>query len=681
MRSEQVGENKAIPQEYLIEEQSRPKKGREKERKSPLEIGKELEQSDQHSKSEVILQQKSLRSSVAKLPQLSLLEEESGKASVQISLSCENTFAGLHYFGFPKIKVDSGFQNLLFKFSTSFDVLSVGTYGYPDLKIFPADIEILDIAGDLVRSKSTFFGAPLSAFPRICVSKSGSLRSLFAVEVPPTRGDRPYPSIVVKEEEPKGPLPDTALHPAEGTSPFPSLKPSPAPYVCLAFTGNVPEGKTASFPGIEVIGRIKVPAQSLSFEFNVVELLDNIEKFITGEVGKMEKEDLLLGILNIKGYLPRGASEAFDKPIFILLGQDMGEWHYPVAYLLSEIYKEIKGEKPGPTLRDFAEYLENIKNVDSIRDVYLMVAFKPWGKIEILDGRKVEISKIKSFLEKIKGRLKTAYLQGLGFFLIVVENNKVQDLEEMLGSINGIAKIVMLPEIPQSRAPRRYEALTYALLGMRGEDFLKVLEEYEERLKKTVRVLSPFVPKGTDEAQEHSFREAHQYPIKVAVLSYILDLELKKLDEPPTGYEFYKFIIDLMKSGKIKIESPIRIGEKTVIPDIIYEEGKAYIEIETLVGTEDPLKKIDETIHKYSQDNKLVLDDHELWIVLRPVSALIHYDEIVHRQRILRLLYDECPVKFKVLVYDRGWKLISLETFARNVKEALKETKELREKI
>lgn len=394
-----------------------------------------------------------------------------------------------------------------------------------------------------------------------CIGSIPLQKLLIVTGVPPNSWESGYLSIMGKKMSPLRLMLDTSL-----------------PTGCIQ--GTLQENSTATIsllgdrklviPKIRLLDGVKVHILNPNGEFSVIEPPSNVYGFIKMEAEKMAGESLLSDLLNIKGYLPKGASEALDKPIFVLLGQDVGEWHYPIAYLLSELYKEIKGEKPSPTLRDFGEYIEDAKNVDSAKEVHLMVTFKPWGKIEILDGRGVEVSKIKSFFEKIRRRLGTAYLQGLGFFLVVAENRKIPDIENFLSQVKGVSKNIMLPEIPESKTLERYSALTYALLGMEGDDFLGAIEKYEEALKKTVKVLSFFVPRGTDETQEHSFKESHQYPLKVAVFSYLIDLELKKLEQRPAGDEFYKFIASLLATGKIKIESQIRIGEREVIPDIIY---------------------------------------------------------------------------------------------------------------
>ncbi|AEC52480.1 hypothetical protein PNA2_1565 [Pyrococcus sp. NA2] len=738
MRAKQITEQKQIPLEYLEEDDIRKprKQGRRGQRRTSLKIKTAKRLTFPGLK--IIPKSTPSLSFVRELPKrrfpptpfLSVLKEtqvpvitsntkferypirlSTPKASLlkisnaQTFLALKTPSSKLYRFEFPRMKVFNKFHTITPEVTVPFEKPKAESIVYPNLRASPTKVKIPDVKTkftvisegilvlplrtltiDEIQKISLNVSLPLckesEAFPRIYASKTILQKLLVTTGIPSAEGSKGYPTIRIKEQKIKLLL-TTGLPSAENFLQIPRLKLSPQLYVHLMFTRKIPEKKELPLPKAKPLDEIEIQMPSFEREFIVVELPNTVEKFVSAEVERMEGEDLLSELLNIKGYLPKGASEAFDKPIFVLLGQDMGKWHYPIAYLLSELYKEIKGEKPSPTLRDFREYVEEAKNVDSTREIYLMVTFKPWGKIEILDGRKVETSKIKSFFEKIRGRLKTAYLQGLGFFLIVVENDKIQEIEDLLNNIEGVAKITMLPEIPQSKVLKRYDALTYALLGLHSDDFLKALEKYGELLKGIVKTLSFFVPRGIDETQEHSFREAHQYPLKVAVFSYLVDLELKKLDELPVGEEFYKFIVDLMKDGKIRIESPIKVGEREVIPDIIYEgnEEKVYIEIETLIGTEDPLKKIDKTISKYSQGGQLILNGHELWIVLRPVSALIHYEELKHRQKLFELLYGEAPIKFKVLVYDKGWKLLNLETFAKKVREALKETKELREKI
>jgi hypothetical protein len=129
--------------------------------------------------------------------------------------------------------------------------------------------------------------------------------------------------------------------------------------------------------------------------------------------------------------------------------------------------------------------------------------------------------------------------------------------------------------------------------------------------------------------------------------------------------ELYKFVREVLDK-EIMIEKEIHIGDRKIIPDIIYSplgEEPIYIEIETLIGTLEPMKKIDETIEKYRDFPKATV-----WIVLRPVSAVIHYDELRSRKKVYEILYEGKRIMFKVLalkVSRKGfkWDLVDLDRF------------------
>ncbi len=102
-----------------------------------------------------------------------------------------------------------------------------------------------------------------------------------------------------------------------------------------------------------------------------------------------------------------------------------------------------------------------------------------------------------------------------------------------------------------------------------------------------------------------------------------------------------------------------------MISDIIYRKNTA-VEIETLIGSVEPMKKIDETVLKYRGCG----DINKVWIVLRPVSAFLHYGELVRRKEILKEMTSK-EVGFKVLVLkEKGvWDLVDLEVWRRGHKE------------
>ena len=120
------------------------------------------------------------------------------------------------------------------------------------------------------------------------------------------------------------------------------------------------------------------------------------------------------------------------------------------------------------------------------------------------------------------------------------------------------------------------------------------------------------------------------------------------------------------------VEKEYPVERKTIIPDLTYSpEGREiFIEIETLIGTLEPMKKIDETVEKYK--------DHleaNIWIVLKPVSALLHYEELKARKKAYKLLYEDKKIEFKVLTLLASkdkfkWELMKLDNFLGGVKSA-----------
>lgn len=391
----------------------------------------------------------------------------------------------------------------------------------------------------------------------------------------------------------------------------------------------------------------------LDLNFEINPYLADISGFVEWEVRKMS--NVLDTLLGVRGKFPHGADEITDKPVFILLGQELGEWQWPLLRILSEIYLEYKGERPRPTYRTLKEYMDGIERVDSTKDVYLMTSFSPASKIEVIDSRGVSLNKLKTFIYKVAGRLQTSYLTGLGFLVTITDRLSVENLEDVMSSFRGIMHTIILPETESSEILPRYRALVYGVTGIRDEDFLKAEEKMDEYLIETTKVFSPLVPKTSSEGTH--------YKLKCAVLLYSFS-EIEEYAES----EILDKAIELISNQIVKIEEPLETG---IIPDIQWADHSV-IEIETLIGTENPLKKIDHTVEKYVVSGKLQLPENELWIVLRPVSALIHHHKIKLRQKIWHKLFGEVPIKFKVLVWENGWNLVDLGEFVEDIKNIAK---------
>jgi len=376
------------------------------------------------------------------------------------------------------------------------------------------------------------------------------------------------------------------------------------------------------------IGYINIKTKfSVIQDFTVRDFVGLMSKLVEGEIMGVFEE-----LFNVRGYLPRGGSEVFDKPVFVIVGENKKDWHCIVAYILSELYREIKGEKPIPTIRELGD--EDC--VDSTTEKFLMVNFKVWGKIEIIDARNFDPTDFKSTIRKLKGRITSSFLQGFGFFVIVTKNECINDVLRILDDVKGVEKIVIQPEykvltskegslaipLKDDEIEKKYKSAIFSVLGVKGDSFLVTLERRDKKLRETLKSFSPFVVK-TESEREH-------YPLKTAVFSYLVNKEFEKISVKPKSREdFIKMLSNLLTS-KIFIEKPITIANREVIPDIIYKEDNdvVYIEVESLIGTDDPVTKIQSTIFKYITDNRIAVDG-KIWIVLKPISALLHYEVVL----------------------------------------------------
>ena len=360
------------------------------------------------------------------------------------------------------------------------------------------------------------------------------------------------------------------------------------------------------------------------------------------------------------GRFPRSFSESFNSPFVILVGEDECEWHIPIIYSLKELFREITDKYPRITFREPEIVEEGLEeHVDSL-DPHSLDQFTFEYKIEFLDARKMHLA-VDEFAKIVKGRLNSAFLQQFGILVVDVKKKDIEKAKKVL-EIGGIRVYKCEPD------DSKYEQFCSKVLGVSllGE-FFKNFKIYERNLGQTIRRFSIFVKRGSEATDKL------QYPLKVATFVYLLnDLRRRRKKLIKNFDELCKFAKEAITKEEIKIEEEKPIGDKKVIPDIIYSpEGgeEIFIEIETLVGTFEPMKKIDETIEKYKDFGKA-----KIWIVLRPISALLHYEELKSRKRAYKLLYEDKEIEFKVLtlLVSKGkfkWEVISLDEFLKGVKK------------
>ena len=158
--------------------------------------------------------------------------------------------------------------------------------------------------------------------------------------------------------------------------------------------------------------------------------------------------------------------------------------------------------------------------------------------------------------------------------------------------------------------------------------------------------------------------------------------ETKKLT---TKEEMYEYISNEVIEKKIEVEKgdANENPKKNIITDIVFnskENKEIFIEIETLIGNYEPMKKIDETIDKYrSFDDKV-----NLWLVFKPISVILHYNELKSRLKVYKNLYSNKSIEFKVLTLlttakQFKWNLIDFKHFKKGLtiwKNLIKKSKE-----
>ncbi|MHA1757634.1 MAG: hypothetical protein ACTSVV_12745, partial [Promethearchaeota archaeon] len=411
----------------------------------------------------------------------------------------------------------------------------------------------------------------------------------------------------------------------------------------------------------------------LKTELNTVEIQRGLENIISG---KQAEVPIFERFINCDNKLPRGFSESFNSPIIILIGEDECEWHLPIIFTLRELYREIMERFPLITFRESQSFETNIEDfVDSL-EPHSLEHFTFQNKIEFIDARK-RYYPIKEFIEIVKERLKSGFLQQFGILIIAIKSRDLQKLKNSLNIFRGLKIFSCKPN------DERYENFCSKIFGMNiSKDFFNNLERYEYYLKSTFKNFSVFVKMGKNSSDKY------QYSLKVATFVYLLnDYYSREKQEKKKIINNIENLIDFIKKIQekkiIEVEKALKdnsSSNESIIPDIIYKINNdkiIYIEIETLIGTLEPLKKIDKTIEKYEKISENI--NYSIWIVLKPISAILHYEELKLREKIYKHLYSDKKIKFKVLTLSISknkfkWNLINLDKFLSewNVKQFTK---------
>ncbi|VVB90572.1 Uncharacterised protein [uncultured archaeon] len=397
----------------------------------------------------------------------------------------------------------------------------------------------------------------------------------------------------------------------------------------------------------------------LDTELVVSEIESGIESLISSE-GQIQ-QPLFEEFINCDKdkRFPRSFSESLNLPFIVLMGEDEYEWHIPIIYVLKELFREITDKYPRVTFREPEIWEEGMEELVDSLDPHSLDQFAFEYKMEFLDARKMHLA-VDEFAKVVKGRLRSGFLQQFGILVIATKLKDLDRVEKAL-TIEGLRVYRCKPD------DSKYEIFCSKILGLSSLDsFFKGLKRYERYFDHINRKFSIFVKRGADATDKI------QYPLKVATFVYLLnDLKNRKKKILNNFEELYKFVNEILEN-EISVEKEIVLSEgknKVIIPDLIcsYEkEDEIYIEIETLVGTFEPMKKVDETIEKY----KDFINATIIWVVLKPVSAMLHYEELKARKKAFEIFYNDKKIEFKVLTLLTSkekfkWNLVTIDEFMR----------------
>jgi hypothetical protein len=351
----------------------------------------------------------------------------------------------------------------------------------------------------------------------------------------------------------------------------------------------------------------------------------------------------------------------------------------PIAltYFLREVYREITGKFPEIVFRAVGVNLPHsipslpskegeLEKSKTIATSEAQLDFEVKETLEdIKIAKRIEVVwfkdsvEINNFWNVIQSKLKHSLLDELGFLILVGKKAVICQ-----PYANVFRLILPFEEGKEIKREEFY-------ISSADSHFLSLLQGREKLLERFVSIYNTFIKRDVEAGE---IGDVEQYKYKVCVARYILTeyFGLKNLEE---FINFFKS--ELKSSDKQNFDTEKAIGTSGKRCDIWFKkEGKEYwIEIETFIGTGEPLKKIDEDVEKYKEAEKLS-EGSELWIVIRPEDAVIHLKGIKRKHEVYKKIYGD-SVKIKVI----GWKklqptLIDFSEFVNKLRDVIKEIDE-----
>lgn len=373
------------------------------------------------------------------------------------------------------------------------------------------------------------------------------------------------------------------------------------------------------------------------------------------------------------------------------------------SFLSVELYRELIGNYPKVEMKvirfkdDSESNLEDERNIDQIlipsddvQDILSkLISVEVGGKVSIIlieeNDHDKKMRLLKEIISIVKERIEKSSLEKLGFLIIgmntpfeIKERPVEEDVKKILYEMEEnwqeesgenikekienmylfkIEKIILSLKDTQIYLQRSYKIDTELMI------LLKKRQNILEKLKEKYGF---FVKRNKIENDE--LGDTEQYPWKVAVVKCYLE----KISKNPNESE-EEFLIRVFKSNNPIIQTEKSIADGEIIPDVIvnFNGGKEYIEIETLISTYEPLKKIDESVEKYFSEGNIDTGSF-LTIVVKPETAILHFTQLKKREKLFRKIYRN-RISIKILCFENSNPtLYTLQDFENKLKSGTK---------
>ena len=321
------------------------------------------------------------------------------------------------------------------------------------------------------------------------------------------------------------------------------------------------------------------------------------------------------------------------EPVFIVLPKRMMNLWYSVWVACREIYREVRGRYPKPSIFLEAEVAEMWRR-------WLEYEGELAGSVLAVRDELLERVVKEPALEKALGkRLKESFSQGLGFMILLAEEAKMDSIANDIASKckpHGPLLLKLKVATDDRVIARRLQKVLEAIFGLRLEPVLLV-----------------------DELVTHADRNYRNFIEEMLASNYMRHVRRDVGEKESEDHVAMKALAikylhekERVELGDIECTKCLRDEGEKVVADVYVKERKLAVECETMLGQAPaPLLHIFESVRKYAE----VEEVEEIWVVVRNWSAALHLGDLYWAERCLR---EELGKKIRFYVPDVRAKIL-----------------------